>query len=183
MAEIHLRVTADDRRIAALAALAIGLGLAEAAIPSPLPGVKPGLANIIVLLVMLRYGFGPAAWVALIRLLAGSFLLGTFLAPGFWLAAAGTACSLLVLRCAAWLPARWFGAVSISLLMAFAHIGGQLLLAKYWLFAEASLMLLLPVFALGALAGGLVNGLVVARLQGAEEIAGSRATGAQSAHA
>ena len=39
---IELPVSADDRRIAGLAAVAIGLTLAEAAIPSPVPGVKPG---------------------------------------------------------------------------------------------------------------------------------------------
>jgi hypothetical protein len=54
---IELPVTADDRRIARLAALAIGLTLAEAAIPSPIPGVKPGLANIVILLVLLQYGW------------------------------------------------------------------------------------------------------------------------------
>ena len=54
---IELPVDADDRRIARLAALAIGLTLAEAALPSPLPGVKPGLANIVVLLVLLQYGW------------------------------------------------------------------------------------------------------------------------------
>ena len=52
---IELPVTPDDRRIARLAALAIGLTLAEAALPSPLPGVKPGLANIVVLLVLLQW--------------------------------------------------------------------------------------------------------------------------------
>lgn len=164
MREIKLPVYAEDRQIAALAALAIGLGLAEAALPSPLPGVKPGLANIIVLLVMLRYGWNAAVWVAVIRVLVGSLLLGSFLAPGFWLACAGTVASLLVMGAASRLPRAWFGAVSISVLMAFSHIAGQLALAKIWLFAEANLLLLMPVFALAALVFGAVNGLVVAKL-------------------
>lgn len=164
MREICLPVTPEDQRIAALAALAIGLSLAEAALPSPLPGVKPGLANIIVLLVMLRYGIRTAIWVAVIRILASSLLLGSFLTPGFWLACAGSVASLSLMALSSRLPRRWFGAVSISVLMAFAHIGGQLLLAKYWLFAEANLMLLMPVFALSALVFGAVNGIIVARL-------------------
>jgi heptaprenyl diphosphate synthase len=183
MRDILLPITPEDRRIAALAALAIGLSLAEAALPSPLPGVKPGLANIVVLLVMLQHGFRTAVWVAVIRLLAGSLLLGIFLAPGFWLASAGTAASLLAMAVAGRLPSRWFGPVSISVLMAFAHIAGQLLLAKYWLFAEANLIVLLPVFALSALAFGAANGLIVARLASRQFIAETDVKSAQSAHA
>lgn len=180
MHEIKLPVFAEDRQIAALAALAIGLGLAEAALPSPLPGVKPGLANIIVLLVMLRYGLNAAVWVAVLRVLAGSLLLGSFLTPGFWLACAGTAASLLVMAVASRLPRAWFGAVSISLLMAFAHIAGQLWLAKVWLFAEANLLLLMPVFALAALVFGTVNGLIVAKL--IDEEASQEALGEMPIH-
>ena len=45
----QLRVTEEDRRVAWLATAAVGLSLVDAAIPSPLPGVKPGLANIVTL--------------------------------------------------------------------------------------------------------------------------------------
>lgn len=175
--EIRLAVTPEDRRIAGLAALAVGLSLAEAALPSPIPGVKPGLANIVILLVMLRYDFATAIWVMVIRLLAASLMLGSFLAPGFWLAAAGAAASMCVLYVVRRLPDKWFGPVSFSVSMAFAHVSGQLVLAKLWLFATADITLLMPVFALAALAFGTVNGLIVARL-----IAGDSLGSAQSAH-
>jgi len=165
---IELPVSADDRRIAGLAAIAIGLTLAEAAIPSPVPGVKPGLANIVILLVMLQYGWKTAAWVAALRVLAGSLLLGSFLSPGFWLSAAGALTSLLVLATAQHLPRRWFGAVSLSVLAAFGHIGGQLALAWLWLLPTAALLKLLPVFAAAALLFGALNGFIVARLLAAD---------------
>ncbi len=161
---IELPVTADDRRIARLAALAVGLTLAEAALPSPVPGVKPGLANIVVLLVLLRYGWRAAAWVSGLRVLAGGLLLGMLFAPGFWLSAAGAAASLALLAVAGHLPERHFGPVSLSVLAAFAHIGGQLALAAVWLLPLAALIKLLPVFAAAALVFGTVNGLVVSRL-------------------
>lgn len=164
MRQIKLSITAEDRHVATLAALAVSLSLAEAAIPSPLPGVKPGLANIVILLVMYQHGLRTAAWVAVVRLLAGSLLIGTFLAPGFWLAAAGTFASVLAMSIARHLPGRWFGPLTVSLCMAFAHIGGQLMLAKYWLFPEANLLLLMPVFMLGAWLFGAVNGWIVAGL-------------------
>lgn len=161
---IELPVTADDRRIAWLAALAIGLTLAEAAIPSPVPGVKPGLANIVILLVLLQVGWRAAAWVSALRVLAGGLLLGSLFAPGFWLSAAGALVSLTVLALARHLPGRYFGPVSLSVLAAFGHIGGQLALAGWWLLPSAALIKLLPVFAAAALIFGAVNGVIVARL-------------------
>lgn len=164
LSAIELPVSADDRRIARLAALAIGLTLAEAAIPSPVPGVKPGLANIVILLVLLQYGWRAAAWVSALRVLAGGLLLGSLFAPGFWLSAAGALVSLSVLAVARHLPSRHFGPVSLSVLAAFGHIGGQLALAGAWLLPGAALIKLLPVFAGAALIFGAANGVIVARL-------------------
>ena len=173
---IELPVTPDDRRIARLAALAIGLTLAEAAIPSPVPGVKPGLANIVILLVLLQVGWRAAAWVSALRVLGGGLLLGSLFAPGFWLSAAGALASLAVLALARHLPSRHFGTVSLSVLAAFGHVGGQLALAGWWLLPGAALIRLLPVFAAAALIFGAVNGVIVARL-----LAGPASSGRQSA--
>ena len=160
---IELTVNTDDRRIARLAALAIGLTLAEAALPSPIPGVKPGLANIVVLMVLMQYGWRAAAWVSGLRVLAGSILLGSLFTPGFWLSAAGAITSLGVLALVRHLPSRYFGPVSLSVLAAFGHIGGQLVLAGVWLLPSVALITLLPVFAAAALVFGAVNGVIVAR--------------------
>jgi heptaprenyl diphosphate synthase len=160
----ELKVTPEDHRVAWLATAAVGLSLIDAAIPSPLPGVKPGLANIVVLIVLLRYGWGTAVWVSLLRVLAGSLLLGQFLAPGFFLALSGALCSLGTLYLARHLPERWFGPVSLSLIASFAHIGGQLLLARLWLIPHDGVFLLAPVFGLAALIFGTLNGLIAAKL-------------------
>lgn len=160
---IKLATSADDHHIARMAALALGLSVLEAAIPSPLPGVKPGLANIVTLIVLARYGWRTAAWVSLLRVLAGGLLFGSFLSPGFFLSLAGAACSLVILAIGMYLPQRWFGPVTHSILAAFAHIAGQLLLVYLWLIPHAGLAYLLPVFALAALVFGTVNGLIASR--------------------
>jgi heptaprenyl diphosphate synthase len=160
----ELTVTAEDRRVAWLATAAVALSLVDAAIPSPLPGVKPGLANIVTLVVLVRYGWATAVWVSGLRVLAGSLLLGYFLAPGFFLALTGTTLSLATLGLARHLPGRWFGPVSLSILAAFAHIGGQLLLARWWLIPHDGVFLLTPIFAAAALAFGTLNGLIAAKL-------------------
>lgn len=161
---IELPVTADDYRIARYAAAAIALTVAEAALPSPLPGIKPGLANIIVLVVLARHGWTDAAWVSLLRVVAGSLVIGQFLAPGFFLALTGALASLAALGLARHLPPGSFGPVSASVLAAFAHIGGQLVLARLWLVPHDGVIYLLPLFATAALVFGTINGLVAARL-------------------
>lgn len=161
---IELVPTVEDRRIARHAAAAIVLTVAEAAIPLPLPGVKPGLANIVTLIVLARWGWREAVWVALLRVGAGSLLLGQFLAPGFFLSLSGALASLLTLGLAMHLPRRWFGPVSQSILAAFAHIGAQLVVARLWLVPHDGVFYLVPVFAAAAVVFGTVNGLVAARL-------------------
>lgn len=160
----ELKVTPDDRRIARYAAAAIALTVAEAVLPSPLPGVKPGLANIVVLIVLWRHGWRDAAWVSLLRVVAGSLLVGQFLAPGFFLSLTGALASLAVLAGAARLPRSLFGPVTASILAAAAHIGGQLLLARLWLVPHDGVFYLVPVFAASALVFGIVNGLIAAKL-------------------
>jgi heptaprenyl diphosphate synthase len=161
---IRLTATPEDHRIARLAAAAIGLSLIDAAIPLPLPGIKPGLSNIVTLLVLSRYGWRAAAWVSGLRVVASALLLGQLLAPGFFLSLAGALSSLLLLAGAVRLPQRWFGPVSWSVLAAFAHIGGQLLLARLWLIPHDGVFLLAPIFAVSALTFGIINGLIAARL-------------------
>ncbi len=160
---IKLDTGAEDHHIARLAAVALGLSVLEAAIPSPLPGVKPGLANIIVLIVLARYGWRAAAWVSLLRVVAGSLLMGSFLAPGFFLSLVGAVCSLAALAAGMHLPRRWFGAVTHSVLAAFAHIAGQMLVVYLWLIPHSGIAYLLPIFAAAALVFGTVNGLIAAR--------------------
>ena len=145
-----------------MASLAIGLSFVDAAIPLPIPGIKPGLANIAILIVLERYGFKTAAWVSLLRVFAGSLLFGSFLSPGFFLSLSGAVCSLFILFLSMALPKSHFGAVSQSVLAAFAHIAGQLMLAYFWLIPHAGLFSLAPLFGSAALLFGTVNGLVAA---------------------
>lgn len=160
---IFLNTTAKDHHIARMAAVALGLTVLESAIPSPLPGVKPGLANIVTLMVLSSYGWRVAAWVSLLRVIAGSLLFGNFLAPGFFLSLSGALSSLIVLVFVQHLPKRWFGPVSHSIYAAFAHISGQMLLVYLWLIPHVGIAYMIPVFAAAALVFGAVNGIIAAR--------------------
>lgn len=162
--QISLETSTEDHRIAKLAAAALGLTLLEAALPSPLPGVKPGLANIITLVVLARFGWRAAAWVTLLRVVAGSLLLGTFLSPGFLLSLSGAIASLALLALAQTLPARLFGPVTHSILAALAHFAGQFAVVYFWLIPHTGIINLVPIFAAAALFFGTINGIAAAML-------------------
>jgi len=164
MPQRHFQTTEEDHRIAKLTAFAIGLHMLESAFPSPLPGVKPGIANIIVLYVLQRYGIQAAVWVSLLRVFASSLLLGQFLTPSFLLSLSGAILSLIALAISQRLPKRYFSVITLSILAAFAHIAGQLIVVRLLLIPHASVMVLVPVFALAALFFGVVNGLITAKL-------------------
>lgn len=161
---IQIQTTAEDHRIAKLAAMALGLTVLEAAIPSPLPGVKPGLANIITLVVLARFGLRTAIWVSLLRVVGGSIFLGSFLTPGFFLSLSGQVASLALLSMTRHLPEKWFGPVTQSLFAAHAHIAGQLALVYFWLIPHTGLAYMLPIFSSAALIFGTVNGFAAALL-------------------
>lgn len=152
--------TRQDHQIAWLAALAITIHIAESALPSPLPGIKPGLANVVTIVALIQFGWATAAWVALLRVVIGSLLIGTFLSPTFALSLAGALASLTVLRIATWLPGRGFGAVGYSLVAALAHMATQFFTA-YWLFIpHDGLFHLLPVLMTAAVIFGITSGLI-----------------------
>lgn len=160
----QIQTTEDDHRIAKLAAIAIVIHMVEAVIPSPLPGVKPGIANIVTLYVLYQYGFATAAWVSILRVFASSLLLGQFLSPTFVLSLSGALLSLLVLWLAMRLPKKWFSPISLSVFAAFAHIAGQLIIIRLWLIPNAGIGYLIPIFAVAALIFGIINGLITAKL-------------------
>ena len=161
---INITTTAEDHHIAKLTALAIGLHMLEAVFPSPLPGVKPGIANIVTLYVLYEYGFATAAWVSLLRVFASSLLLGHFLSPTFVLSLSGAIFSLCVLFFTQYLPKKHFSAISLSIIAAFAHIAGQLIVVRLWLIPHTGVSYLIPIFALAALGFGLINGLITTKL-------------------
>lgn len=157
-----------DHIIAWLTALAIAIHIIESAVPTPLPGIKPGLANVVTLVALLLWGWRVAAWISLLRVLVGSLLIGTFLTPTFFLSFSGACCALLGLAAVQTLsrriPGLAAGAVGYSVVAAMAHMLGQFW-AAYWLFIpHKALFHLLPVLMTLALIFGIVSGVIAARV-------------------
>ena len=156
-----IQTTRDDHRIAWLTALAITIHIAESALPSPLPGVKPGLANVITVAVLILFGWRIAAWVNLLRVLASSLLIGTFLSPTFMLSLSGALASTITLALLSQLPGRGCSPIGYSVAAAMTHTMAQFWIA-YWLFIQhEGLFYLLPLLMTAALVFGMVSGIIV----------------------
>jgi len=162
--EIKLTSEKIDHQIAWLAALAILIHIFESAIPSVLPGLKPGLSNIITIAVLSLFGWSMAAWVSMLRVLVGSLLLGTFLSPTFLMSLSGALASMLILWFAVRMPGRGFGPIGYSLLAAMAHMTGQFLCAYLLFIPHAGLWRLFPILMTVAVILGIINGIICQRL-------------------
>lgn len=158
--KVLIQTTREDYRIAWLAALAITIHIAESALPSPVPGAKPGLANVVTIVCLCLYGWNSAAWVSLLRVLVGSLMLGTFLSPTFALSLSGAVASLVVLWLASKLPGRGFSPVGYSLLAAMAHMAAQFGVAYALFIPHQGLFHLLPVLLTIAVIFGLTSGII-----------------------
>jgi uncharacterized membrane protein len=162
--QITLPTTLEDHRIAWLTAAAVLIHLFESTIPTLLPGLKPGLANIVVITVLVMYGWRTAAWVSILRVAVGSLLLGTFLSPTFMMSLAGALASIIILWLASQLPGTGFSAIGFSLLAAMAHMTGQFVCAYLLFIPHAGLWRLFPILLSLAVVLGMINGIICHRL-------------------
>lgn len=161
-------IDSADRLIAGFAALAIVIHIIEAGLPSPVPGIKPGLANLVTLIVLLRHSLRAALWVAGLRIVVGSLLVGSFLSPGFWLSLSGACGSLLVLGALSQLgralPTLMPSALGLSLASALAHMAAQFACAWLVFVPHPGLLRLLPPLMTAAAVFGLVSGWLALRI-------------------
>jgi heptaprenyl diphosphate synthase len=150
----------DKMRIAVLAAYAIGLHGLERLIPSPIPWLRFGLANIITLTALVLYGMRVAMAITLIRVFIVSFLTGSFLGPGFILSLGGGIMSTLTMGIAHHLFSGLFSTIGVSLMGAFMHNLTQLLLALIFFVQRIEAILYIaPVILLLGVVTGTLNGL------------------------
>jgi len=151
----------DKRRIAILSAYALALHGFEALLPSPIPWLRLGLANIITLTALVLFGFRTAFTITLIRVILGSLFAGTFLGPSFVLSLGGGICGTCAMGAMLVISKRFFGPIGLSLIGALFHNIAQLFLA-YWIFIQRieAVIFIAPVIMLLGTLTGLVNGIV-----------------------
>jgi len=162
--QLRLNSSVEDRQIAALAALAIGIHVLESVLPSPLPGIKPGFANIITLIAFAKYGLEAAAWVSVLRVLVGSLIIGTFLSPTFILSLSGALASIAILWVVTKLKKIEISLFGIAVLMAMAHMFAQFVMVYWFFIPHDALINILPIMLTAAVLFGVFNGMIATKV-------------------
>ena len=142
-----------------LTAAAIVIAILESFIPSVgIPGVKLGLANIVILIILYELGIWEAAVVNLLRVLVVSLVRGTFLSMGFLMSLTGCVFSLGIMILF-YLLIKKFSIIGVSVIGSVFHVLGQILIAMIFL-GSAYIFLYLPVIAVSAIITGVFVGVV-----------------------
>jgi heptaprenyl diphosphate synthase len=101
-------------RIGVLSAAAIAAYVFEAFLPSPLPFARIGVSNIFVVIALFGFGAKDALVVTLVKVLAGSLLLGVLFSPAFIFSLAGSMSALAVMALIRWKAVPPFSVVGAS---------------------------------------------------------------------
>ncbi len=140
-----------------LLALAVLFGYVEAIIPVPMPvpGMKLGLANIVIVTILYLAGWKEAIVISALRVLIIGFLFGNLFSISYGLA--GTALSILGMALVR--KTRRFSVVSVSALGGVLHNCGQILVATLVVIGFPWKWYL-PVLMLAGLGSGIVTGFL-----------------------
>ncbi len=142
-----------------LTAGAIVIAILESFIPSiGIPGVKLGLANIIILVILYELGIVEAIIVNLLRVIVVGLVRGTFLGMGFLMSLTGAVLSLTIMILF-YLLIKKFSIIGVSVIGSVFHVTGQILIAMLYL-GTAYIVLYLPVIAISAIITGVFVGII-----------------------
>lgn len=143
--------------IGMLLAMAVVVSYLESFIPIFIPGVKLGLANAIILIMLYEFKWFESFTVDILRILVVSFIRGTFLTPTFWMSFSGGVVSFLVML----LFSRFklFSPIGVSILGSLAHACGQVAIAMVML-ESVNILYYLPFIMLLSLGTGILSGFI-----------------------
>ena len=137
-------------------ALAMIMSYIESLFPLNLavPGIKMGLANIVIIFLLYRVGFSSACIVSLIRVFLVSMLFGNVMMMAYSIAGAvlSLAVMLVLKKCGK------FSVVGVSIAGGVAHNAGQIIMAVILLGAK-QIAYYLPVLAVTGTVSGVLIGI------------------------
>lgn len=145
--------------IATLTASAVVIGIIESFIPSiGIPGIKLGLANIVILVTLYELGIIEAIFVNVLRVVLVSLIRGTIMSMGFVMSLTGAIFSLGIMILF-YLVIKKFSIIGVSVIGAIFHVIGQILIAMIYL-GTSGIVYYLPFIALSAIVTGVIVGIV-----------------------
>ena len=140
-----------------LAAVALIFGYVEALFPLPLPvpGIKLGLGNIVVLFTLAGFGWRAGLAIALVKVVVSALLFGNPMVLMY--SAGGAALSFAAM----WVALHWsrLSIVGVSMVGGVFHMVGQLAVVAFT-FSPYVALVYLPVLMISGLVTGLLTGYV-----------------------
>ena len=147
-------------RLSMLLALSVVLNIVENMIPlfnGTVPGVKLGLANIVILFVLYEYGFKSAIYVSLTRVFLVSVLYTGVFSVAFFLSLSGAIFSILSM--VLFKKITKLSIVGISIIGSLFHSFGQIVVVAFFLHSFSAFNYL-PIIILFAIPTGILTGIV-----------------------
>lgn len=146
-----------------LLAIAVVVNYAESLIPSfGIPGVRLGLTNIVILLILYNFSLGEAFLVTTLRVFLVGLIRGTLFQVTFFMSLSGATLSLLMMFVL--MKAKIFTEVGVSIGGAFIHIVSQIVVLSIFM-NTATIIYYLPILLLTSLLTGIFVGIVVMKIR------------------
>ncbi len=146
--------------IALFSASAVVCYVVESFIPHPLPWVRFGFGNIVVLIALYLLGFRTSFLIALMKSLIGALIVGNLLSPAFLFSIAGSISSVLVMALVLAIPRTPFSPFGISIIGAVSHNLAQLVIAALLFIGLREVLFLFPVFIVISMITGSITGFI-----------------------
>ncbi|HDQ46065.1 MAG TPA: Gx transporter family protein [bacterium] len=144
--------------IAVMTALAAILFSVESLIPTPVPWLRLGLANVVSLLALYWWGLREALLIAVLRVLIAGLFTGRLMQPVFVMSMGGSLSAVLGM----WLMIRFakhhFSLIGVSIWGALCKNTAQLAIVSWLYISRFHLIFLLPGILFVSLASGLIIG-------------------------
>lgn len=150
-------------RLSMLIAMSVVISIIESYIPffsNIIPGLKLGLANIVVLYILEKYGFREALYVSVVRVFLVSILItGLFNIP-FFFSLSGATFSVVAMYLISKL--KLFSIVGVSVIGSIFHSIGQVLIGM--LLINYNIIYYLPYLLIFSIPTGIIVGIITKKL-------------------
>jgi len=152
-------LTKKTTELAVLTAISTIIFTIESLIPSPVPMIRIGLANVITLIVLQSWGVSEALTVMILRIFLGSLLTGRLFSPLFVMSITGGIASTFVMAILIKYFQKSVSLVGASIAGAAVHNIVQIYTANLLFIKNIGTTSILPLFIFSSIITGTVVGL------------------------
>ncbi len=149
-------------RISMLLSVSVVLGIIESYIPifSSIPGIKLGLANIVIIYAIYKLSLKDAIYISILRVILIGILRTGLFSISFFFSLSGAILSIIVMYL---VKNTKMSIVGVSVCGAISHSVGQILIAILFL-SNINVIYYLPIMLISSIVAGVIVGIISKRL-------------------